>query len=116
MLELPGGKVERGEAPRSGLRRELREEWGPDSGQLRVGAIAEVLHHVYPPPEAEVVLLVFHVDGGSWRGCWRERVRPEPGVEVLDFARQALPIAEFLAADRPFLAAVAEGRVSPPAA
>src|SRR5690554_3349183 len=47
MLELPGGKLERGEAPRAGLLRELQEEWGPAAAKLEVGPVADVLHHVY---------------------------------------------------------------------
>jgi len=113
MLELPGGKIERGEGPREALARELREEWGPRASELGLGAVAEVLHHVYPPPGPEVVLIVVHVDGDAWAdGRWRERIDPEPGVEIHAFARRDLPLDEFLAADRPFLRAVRDGQVN----
>ncbi|MFO7566639.1 MAG: NUDIX domain-containing protein [Enhygromyxa sp.] len=106
MLELPGGKLERGESPRVGLARELIEEWGPAAAALELGRVAEVLHHLYPPPGPEVVLIVLHVDARAWLPDWRARVRPEQGVEVLAFERHELPCEQFLAADRPFLEAV----------
>lgn len=111
-LELPGGKIERGEDPRTALARELREEWGPACDSFRIGSVADVLHHVYPPPGPEVILIVLHVDARAWLGtAWPELVRPEPGVEILAFERAALPVEQFLAADRPFLAAVRAGTV-----
>lgn len=114
MLELPGGKLERGEGPRVALARELREEWGPAADDLEIGAVAEVLHHVYPPPGPEVVLIVLHVDGAAWSADrWRERCIVEPGVELRAFAPAQLPLEQFLAADRPFLAAVRAGQVRP---
>ncbi len=114
-LELPGGKVEPGEAPRAALGRELVEEWGPAAADLRLGAVAEVLHHVYPPPGPEVLLLVYHVDACAWLdGAWHAALRPEAGAQVVAFDLPALPLDEFLAADREFLADVRAGRVRPP--
>ncbi|EDM74328.1 NUDIX hydrolase [Plesiocystis pacifica SIR-1] len=116
-LELPGGKLERGEAPRAALERELVEEWGPAAAQLGVGPVAEVLHHCYPPPGPEVILIVFHVDGRAWSGPrWRARAVVEAGVEIAAFPAASLPLDDFLAADRPFLAAIAAGEVRPPRA
>ena len=103
MYELPGGKVERGEAPAAALARELLEEWGAAAHRLQVGPIAEVLHHVYPAPGPEVVLLVYHVDGG---GLVPAALELEAGVVVDEFAVEALPLDEFLAADRPFVARI----------
>ncbi len=111
MLELPGGKLERGESPRAGLIRELAEEWGPAAAALAVGRVADVLHHVYPAPGPEVVLIVLHVDARAWLPDWRAKVEPEPGVEVVAYERSELPCEEFLAADRPFLEAVRAGLV-----
>lgn len=111
MLEFPGGKVERGESPAAALARELVEEWGPGARALRVGPIAEVLHHVYPVPGPEVVLLVFHVDGGAWARHEGADAELEPGASVVAFDAAALPVNDFLEADRGFASAIADGRV-----
>ena len=120
-LELPGGKVEPGEAPRAALTRELTEEWGPHAGLLTLLAVAEVLHHIYPEPGPEVLLVVYHVDASAWAGSgpdgeyWPALVRATDGASVHAFAREALPLDDFLAADRGFLAEVRAGRVHRPA-
>lgn len=101
-LEFPGGKLEPGEAPRAALGRELAEEWGPAAERLPIGPVAELLHHVYPPPGPEVLLGLFHVDGRSLVDDWSLRIRCLPGAQVVAFDATALPVEEFLAADRPF--------------
>lgn len=117
--ELPGGKLEPREHPADALARELHEEWGPVARQLRVGPVAEVLHHVYPPPGPQVLLVVYHVDasmlGPPDAPIEALGLRPEPGVRVAAFARGSLPVEGFLAADRDFVCAVRDGRVVPPA-
>ncbi len=113
-LEFPGGKVERTEAPAAALARELREEWGPRADQLSVGRIADVLHHVYPPPGPEVVLLVYHVDGQRWLGRWSERIVLEAGASAHAFDVAALPLDEFLEADREFATRIQRGQLTRP--
>ncbi len=114
-LELPGGKVEPGEAPRDALARELEEEWGPNARLLTPLSVAEVLHHVYPPPGPEVLLVVYHVDASLWAArdasgeVWPALLRAEAGASVHAVDRAALPLGEFLAADREFLKGVQEG-------
>jgi len=120
LLELPGGKVEPGEAPRAALTRELTEEWGPHAGLLTLSSVAEVLHHVYPAPGPEVLLVVYHVDASAWAGMdaagerWSTLVRAVDGASVLAFEREELPLDQFLAADRGFVAEIRAGRVDRP--
>lgn len=52
--ELPGGKLEPGEAPIAALERELREELG---AAVEVGPIWDVLHHAYPA--FDLLMLVY---------------------------------------------------------
>ncbi len=120
-LELPGGKVERGEPPALALARELVEEWGEGAGVLEIGPIAEVLHHVYPPPGREVVLLVYHVDARrlATRTPPRPesvlaRLTPEDGASAHVVRRVALPLGEFLDADRPCVAQLRSARLRCP--
>ncbi len=106
MLEFPGGKVERGEAPRAALARELVEEWGPGAAVLRVGPIAEVLHHRYAAPGPEVVLLLYHVQASALvaHGPWQGLLTPEEGVTLYESALEDLSAPAFLAADRALIA------------
>ncbi len=122
-LELPGGKVEPGEAPRAALTRELTEEWGPHAGLLTLSSVAEVLHHIYPWPGPEVLLVVYHVDASAWGPGssadapgerWPALVRAADGASVHAYDRETLPLDEFLAADRGFVAEIRAGRVSLP--
>jgi ADP-ribose pyrophosphatase YjhB (NUDIX family) len=111
-LELPGGKIERGEAPAVALARELTEEWGPAAARLAVGPVVDVLHHVYPAPGPEVVLVVLHVDARALGSAGD--LRPEPGAAALVFAAQDLPLSEFLEADRELVARIKGGAIAAP--
>lgn len=113
-LEFPGGKVERREDPRAALVRELAEEWGPGAARLAIGPIAEVLHHVYPSPGPEVVLCLFHVDARVLQDDWRAALQPLPGAAIEAYVRAALPVEQFLAADRPFAATLRGGALRCP--
>ncbi|MEO6955033.1 MAG: diguanylate cyclase [Polyangia bacterium] len=57
LWELPGGKVEQGEAPSVALAREIAEEL---DCECRVGSVYDVVHHVYP--SFELVLVVYRVE------------------------------------------------------
>ncbi len=92
------------------------EEWGPAAAALRVGAVADVLHHVYPPPGPEVLLVVYHVDARELAPpdapLAALGLEPEPGVELGAFAAASLPVDAFLAADRELLHAVRSGHAA----
>jgi 8-oxo-dGTP diphosphatase len=92
--ELPGGKVEPGEAPVAALVRELREELGITA---RVGKIWDVLFHPYPA--FDLVMLVY--------ACRIAPGEAPQAVEVADLAWVAtseLPGAwDILPADRPLV-------------
>lgn len=113
MIELPGGKVEPGEAPAAALARELVEEWGAGARMLVVGPVADVLHHAYAGGP-EVVLVVYHVDARAWGAGWADQLVGEDGIEPIASALAELPVAEFLEADRDFAASLAAGRIRCP--
>jgi 8-oxo-dGTP pyrophosphatase MutT (NUDIX family) len=110
--ELPGGKIERGEAPAAALARELVEEWGPAAARLRVGPVVDVLHHVYPAPGPEVLLVVCHVDARALEGA--HELSPEPGASALVFEAADLPLGEFLEADRDLVQRLRAGAIAAP--
>jgi 8-oxo-dGTP diphosphatase len=91
--ELPGGKVEPGEAPVAALERELREEIG---AAVTVGRIWDVLFHAYPA--FDLVMLVY--------ACRLVPGEVPRAIEVADLAWVAvseLPSRDILPADRPLV-------------
>ncbi|MEJ2202246.1 MAG: 8-oxo-dGTP diphosphatase MutT [Desulfuromonadaceae bacterium] len=95
--EFPGGKLDPGESPQDGLRRELREELGIE---IEVGNILEVVYHRYP--QATVLILAYNCK--HLRGEIRNlEVAEHRWVTTSDLQRYAL-----LEADAPIVARLLE--------
>jgi mutator protein MutT len=93
--EFPGGKLEAGEAPAEGLKRELREEIG-----VAIGAPRPLMRLTHRYPYGEVLLDVWVVRR------YRGRPRGLDGQALRWCDRAALAAADLLPADRPILAAL----------
>lgn len=98
--EFPGGKLQPGESPEQGLRRELKEELNIDAS---VGPEVFRLRHRYPDRYVEVIF--FRVD--SFRGQLKNWV-----FESITWAaRSTLARYAFLAADRELVERIARGEI-----
>ncbi len=93
--EFPGGKLEAGEAPAEGLKRELREEIG-----VTIGPPRPLMRLTHRYPYGEVLLDVWVVRR------YRGRPRGLDGQALRWCDRAALAAADLLPADRPILAAL----------
>lgn len=92
--EFPGGKLEQGEEPVRGLRRELQEELGID-----LVAASPLIRIAHDYPDKQVLLDVWRVTGFSGEPVGRE------GQQVRWVTRDALVEFEFPAANVPIVAA-----------
>jgi 8-oxo-dGTP diphosphatase len=102
--EFPGGKVEPGEAPEDGLRRELSEELDID---VQVGRELYRTRHEYPGAYT-VELIFYHIPAfqGVLRNCAFEQIRWEPPVQ--------LPAFDFLDGDAELITLLSQGTLRLP--
>lgn len=95
--EFPGGKLDQGEPPVEGLRRELDEEVG-----IRVETAEPLLEQRYRYPERDVRLDVW------WVLSYSGEVRPREGQALRWVEVEELAGVDLLPADAPIVAAIRE--------
>jgi 8-oxo-dGTP diphosphatase len=102
--EFPGGKVEPGETPEDGLRRELSEELDID---VQVGLELYRTRHEYPGAYT-VELIFYHIPAFQGVLCNRafEQIRWEPPVQ--------LPAFDFLDGDAELITLLSQGTLRLP--
>ena len=99
--EVPGGKIEEGEQPRTALRRELQEELGIDAV---IGDELVRIHHTYKNG-GTIELRFFVVD--AFQGDIENRIFKE----VRWVGRKDLPKFDFLEADAGLVKDIAAGKI-----
>jgi 8-oxo-dGTP diphosphatase len=101
LWEFPGGKLEPGEAPEAGLRRELFEELGVET---RVGEFLGAFP--YDSSRLSIELLAYRVS------IERGELRPVDHDEIVWAPPGDLPRYEFTEPDRPLVVLLAAGASS----
>lgn len=94
--EFPGGKLEWGESPEAGLRREIREELNLE---VRVGAVLDAIHYALDESTAFAVLFYWcRVVGGALelKGCQDTRWITVEELSTSDFLESNLPVVHML--------------------
>jgi 8-oxo-dGTP diphosphatase len=97
--EFPGGKVERGESEGAALVREIREELGV---RAEVGSLVRRVSHPYSDTDVEIAFFRTAIVEGDPRPLSMAELRWVPRAELTSL--------DFLEADKPFVADLAEGR------
>gem|GEM_PF-73783 len=100
--EFPGGKVEPGESPQGALVREIKEELGC---AVKVGAVKELLFHVYP--EFELVMPVYRAT------VTRGTPRAVTVAAIAWFSRRQIGTLAMPPADLPFAKRLAKTPARP---
>ncbi|MDD2533487.1 MAG: NUDIX domain-containing protein [Eubacteriales bacterium] len=95
--ELPGGKVEAGEAPESCLKREIQEELGVDA---TIGPLVSLLTHAYD--HVRIILAVFetHLSSQDFRLTAHDQLTWKTASEALEMDLLAADIALFAQLNR----------------
>ena len=102
--EFPGGKVEPGEDPEAGLRRELEEELS-----IRVGQAEELTRQEFQYPGRPAILLIFY-RVSRYAGMVKNRIF----AELLWAEPRELPGFDFLEGDIDFVRQLADVKLTNP--
>ena len=90
--ELPGGKVEAGEAPREALRREIREEMGL---QAQIGPMVALLTHDYEGFRIILACYDVRLEAGVLRWTAHDQIIWATALEALELDVLAADVALF---------------------
>lgn len=95
LWEFPGGKLEPGETPLQGLRRELYEELG-----VRIGAARPLIQIPHDYPDRSILLDLYRIE------TWDGEPQGREGQPLIWQSPQALDPADFPPADGPAIVAL----------